>query len=284
MNGDGHQHSGTSAQYMINSTSPLQQHSRTASGPMTGSNGHLSYGNNIASSHAHPSSRQGSLALSPKQEYNLAMNNQRLSGANISDTPSAAQSATPSSQEVMKLKALFQSNVLTPPQQKPVRAKDPMSFASILSEPAVHLTPSQNNITLPAKSSQMAATESTSIKVHEVKLETEQASPAAVSSPPVAPKPMLDRKETSITEPVSKPVVKPRKALTAKEYESISRAMEAIDSQPLTDVEESDFAAEKERYAQKGRKRALELEEAEVVKRKVRALFDDHQYPLTVEI
>jgi hypothetical protein len=45
--------------------------------------------------------------------------------------------------------------------------------------------------------------------------------------------------------------------------------MERIDTQPLSDVEDGDFPAEHERYARKGRKRALELDEVENVKRKV---------------
>jgi chromatin-remodeling ATPase INO80 len=75
-----------------------------------------------------------------------------------------------------------------------------------------------------------------------------------------------------MSESTTKVVVKPRKTLTTTEHESISRAMEAIESQPLSDVEESDFAAEKEQYAQKGRKRALELVDVENGKRKVRII------------
>ncbi len=102
MNGNGHQHSSTNAQYPMNSTSPTQQHSRTMSSSMTGSNGYPSYGNSIPSSHAHPSSRQGSLALSPKQEYNSAMNNQILNGINMGDMTNIAQSTKPFSQEVIE--------------------------------------------------------------------------------------------------------------------------------------------------------------------------------------
>lgn len=48
--------------------------------------------------------------------------------------------------------------------------------------------------------------------------------------------------------------------------------MEAIENQSLSDLEDPDFDAEKERYMQKTKKRALELEEVEIGKRKVRAL------------
>ena len=151
-----------------------------------------------------------------------------------------------------------------------------MSFASILSEPATQVPPIQDRIFVAAKSSQMPATEPISVNAKKVKLETEQYSPPAAPLTNAEPKPMPKRSETPITKPEPKAVTKPRKTLTAKEHESISRAMEAIESQPLSDVEESDFASEKERYTQKGRKRVLELEEEENVKRKVRAPCHDH--------
>jgi len=217
------------------------------------------------------------------------MNTQRLNGASMGVTPNVAQSARPSSQEVTKFQGPIPIKVLTLPKQKPVRANDPMSFASILSEPATHTTPSQNKVQLPApvaKSSHMPDPESTA-KGQKVKMETEQASLASVSLPAAALKSVLDGNETSVTRPSLKAVVKPRKSLTTKEYESVSHAMEIIDSQPLSEVDEPGFAAEKERYAQKGRKRVLDLEEVENTKRKVRAPLNSTQWyqcPLTVMI
>jgi chromatin-remodeling ATPase INO80 len=162
-----------------------------------------------------------------------------------------------------------------------------MSFASILSEPATHSTPSQNKVPLPApvaKSSHMPDPESTT-KGQKVKMETEQASMAAMSLPAATLKPILDGNETLVTRPSLKAPVKPRKSLTTKEYESISHAMEIIDSQPLSEVDEPGFTAEKERYAQKGRKRVLDLEEVENVKRKVCAPPTDwYRCPLTLMI
>jgi chromatin-remodeling ATPase INO80 len=276
MNGDGHnQHFGTPAQYMTNPMSSFQQHSRTVSGPLTGSNGHINYGTNTASSHAHPSSRQGSMTLSPRQEFTPTMNNQRLNGTSMGVTPTVAQSARPASQEVIEFECLLRIKILTLPKQKPVRANDPMSFASILSEPATHMTPSQNKAPLPAsaaKSSHMLDPEPTT-KGQTVKIETEQALLAVVLLPATTLKLISDGNETPVTRPSLNVVVKPRKSLTTKEYESVSHAMEIIDSQQLSDVDEPGFAAEKERYAQKGRKRVLDLEEVENKKRKVRALL-----------
>lgn len=101
MNVNGHHRPDASPQYQTNSTSPHQQHSRIISGPMPGSNGHPPYGN-IPSSHAHPSSRQGSLVLSPNHEYISATNTQKLDMASSGEAPSIAQLSKPSSQEVMK--------------------------------------------------------------------------------------------------------------------------------------------------------------------------------------
>ncbi|KAF7513263.1 putative DNA helicase ino80 [Endocarpon pusillum] len=252
MNGNGHQHSATNAQYPMNPTSPIQQHSRTMSNSMAGSNGYSSYGSNIPSSHAHPSSRQGSLAISPKQEYNSAINNQMLNGINMGDMGNIAQPVKPSSQE------------------RPVRANDPMSFASILSEPATRAIPAPNKIPLASKSSQITTVDSSSMKAAIVKMEIEQTTPPAMSPALAATKPVRDGADKTIAAPILKPLAKPRKSLTAKENEDISRAMEAIESKPLSDVEGSEFASEKERYGQKCRKRALELEEVENSKRKRR--------------
>lgn len=102
MNGNGYHHPDASQHYHINSVSPHQQPSRIISGPTIDTNGHASY-NNVAPSHAHPSSRQGSLALSPNHEHGSAANHQRLNVANLGDTPSVAQSSRPSSGEVNEL-------------------------------------------------------------------------------------------------------------------------------------------------------------------------------------
>ena len=143
-----------------------------------------------------------------------------------------------------------------------------MSFASILSEPATRATPSQDKMRSTPKATRLPPMDS-SIKVDKVKSEDDQALPPAASAAHSTPKPTMNGYGTSTTGLVVKPVTNPRKSLTAREHERISRAMEALDSQPLSDVEDSDFAAEKERYAQKSNKRALELEEIDNMKRKV---------------
>jgi chromatin-remodeling ATPase INO80 len=146
-----------------------------------------------------------------------------------------------------------------------------MSFASILSEPATRATALHDKAPLASKPAQLPAAESPSLNTLKVKLEIEQNMPLVASSTDVASKPTLNGHELPMTESASRPTVKPRKHLTANEHESISRAIEALESQPLSDVEEPGFVGEKERYAQKIRKRALELEDVENVKKKVRA-------------
>ncbi len=152
-----------------------------------------------------------------------------------------------------------------------------MSFANILSEPATRSIPAQDRIPLASKSSQNTTVDPSSMKGPTVKMEIEQASPPAVSPASAATKSIRDIAEKTIAAPTLKPLAKPRKSLTVKENESISRAMEAIESQSPSDVEGSEFAAEKERYAQKCRKRALELEEVESSKRKVRVRGYNHE-------
>jgi hypothetical protein len=146
-----------------------------------------------------------------------------------------------------------------------------MSFASILSEPATKAIP-QEKVPLGSKSSQMPAADSPSVKVDDVKMEVDHTMPMTASRAHATAQPVLNGREPSISDLAPKLVLKPRKSLTAKENESISRAMEALESQSVSDVEESDFPAERERYAQKSRKRALELDDAENIKRKVRTL------------
>lgn len=102
INGNG-QPSEVSSQYHAISISPHHQPSHSYSGLMTGTKGHSPYAN-VQPSHAHPSSRQNSLTLSPTREFVSAANHQRLnmvSSGNTGNTSSATQPSRPTSQEVM---------------------------------------------------------------------------------------------------------------------------------------------------------------------------------------
>lgn len=145
-----------------------------------------------------------------------------------------------------------------------------MSFANILSAPATRVTPSQNKVHLAAKSSPLPATDSFPVKALKPKPDAEETISPIVVPVHAVPRPMLNGHETSTIKSASERVVKPRMSLTTKELDSISRAMDVVESRLLSDVEDPSFAVEKERYTQKNRKRALDIEEAENVKRKVR--------------
>lgn len=62
---------------------------------------------------------------------------------------------------------------------------------------------------------------------------------------------------------------KPRKILTEKEADKILKALAMIDEGPLSDVDDGSFYEQKEQYKQKSRKRAADIGEAELQKRKV---------------
>lgn len=62
---------------------------------------------------------------------------------------------------------------------------------------------------------------------------------------------------------------KPRRVLTARENEVVSKALASIDEAVFSDVETIGFEAEKKRYIEKSKKRALEVGELETRKRKV---------------
>lgn len=153
--------------------------------------------------------------------------------------------------------------------QKPDRANNPMSFASILG-------PSNNE---------------PSAKIADVR-------PPRLPTPP--PKPVVENNPLSERSMMAKvPAVgaprpltngeakperkwrswdaarkmavpsKPRKLLTEREAEKILKALTIIDEGPLSDAEDGDFLADKERFKQRSRKRAAEVAEDELRKRKV---------------
>lgn len=63
---------------------------------------------------------------------------------------------------------------------------------------------------------------------------------------------------------------KPRRPLTAQDYEAINRACAEIDMGPKSDLDEPGFEEEYERYIIKGKKRAREILRQEAKRRKVR--------------
>ena len=74
---------------------------------------------------------------------------------------------------------------------------------------------------------------------------------------------------SGITNGCGPAVSKPRRTLTALENERVAKAIEDIDGLAFSDVESSNFDEEKELYKRKSKKRALEVDEIEIIKRKV---------------
>lgn len=58
----------------------------------------------------------------------------------------------------------------------------------------------------------------------------------------------------------------------AGEHDAVMRAMDVLDSQAASDLDDPSFAAEKNRYQRKRKRRAWEHEEIEETKRKVCAI------------
>jgi chromatin-remodeling ATPase INO80 len=158
----------------------------------------------------------------------------------------------------------MRSYTLTFVEQKPVRASNPMSFASILSGPAMEPKPSASKIV------QVPSPELASIKTERIKIEDVPVHSPRSSNVNVESKPRPNGNRSPLVVAASKQALKIRKQLTAREQERITRAIDTIDSQALSDVEGPEFTLEEGQYAQRRKKRVLEVEDAENSKRKVR--------------
>jgi DNA helicase INO80 len=75
-------------------------------------------------------------------------------------------------------------------------------------------------------------------------------------------------------EPTKASRVANRKTLTERDAEAINKIIAEIDNADKSDVESPGFEAEYERYVLKGKKRALDAEKAEGVRRKVGLEFN----------
>lgn len=155
-----------------------------------------------------------------------------------------------------------------------------MSFASILSEPAVERTPRK----------------STPPPVKQQPPPPPPPPPPQPSQPAPAPTPIAPLPKPEKTKPApekrrsaqakadtkgnsrqsnangtsdSKASARTRRTLSDRENERINRAMEKIDAMDKSDVEAPGFEDEWERYIMKGKKRTLNTEKLEAQKRKV---------------
>lgn len=165
--------------------------------------------------------------------------------------------------------------------QKPSRAADPMSFSSILSNPSAD-TPA------PAPHSQRVSEPT----IKSVKPLCRHGSPAAneiiasngprrASNRPATPLPEpVTRSSTNGTVEPSRHVVPPvgkiRLTMSDKENEKVAKAMAEIDAMDLSDVDAPGLSREKEDFRRRSSKRALEIENVEAGKRKVRCATCRH--------
>lgn len=169
--------------------------------------------------------------------------------------------------------------------QKPARAADPMSFASILSGPAEERSPPKRPSPLPEAAPPAPAPAPAPVPPTPAVAATPPAVKEVESTP--APRPEkktpaerrrrnADKKAADAAAatngaagaPVTYPS-RPRKMLSERDMEAVNRALAEIDQADKSDVESPGFEAERERYTLKGKKRALGAEKAENIRRKV---------------
>ncbi|KAL4865448.1 hypothetical protein BDV12DRAFT_174537 [Aspergillus spectabilis] len=183
--------------------------------------------------------------------------------------------------------------VSPPKEAKPARAADPMSFASILSGPTEERSPPKRLSPPPGPTSVAPSINATSLSppppapIQSKARDLEPAPPASLSR--LEKKLSTDRRRRTtekdqrgaeilangVTDApkITRP---PRKMLSEKETEIINKIMTDIDNTEKSDVEAPGFEGELERYISKGKKRALDVERAEGIRRKRRR----HEYLL----
>lgn len=267
MNGNSSHPPDSVSQYQSTNTPAPYQLQRTYSGQLVAANLPPSFGSSPPP-HAHPSSRQSSLAQSPTQEKERMLT---MSNGGIPAQDSMTGQPRPASQEVGREYCRKTAYGLIAATQKPNRANDPMSFANILSEPAAQAR-HQDHSSAAARLSRKASTprKSSPVKAENSKLFFDpHRHPSITPAAPVheAPSPLIEGTLQVNGYKASPP--KPRRALTVRENEKVTKALAQIDDAALSDVDESIFVGEKERYMQKCKKRALEVDEVETTKRKV---------------
>lgn len=200
-------------------------------------------------SHSHPSSRYDGHLLSPKKEPGTSFISPRENGA------SGYASHSP---------------VIRPPSprdSKPARAADPMSFASILSEPADEMPPRRASPPAPTPSVAPAKKPEPAAVLPLPRLEKK---PSQEKRQPIVErdeKPVLQPRENG-TKDVLQPAVqaRPPKAprLTQRDIEAIERKIAEIDRADKSDVEDdSGFEADYQLFIARSKKRAMEADIAE---------------------
>lgn len=184
-------------------------------------------------------------------------------------TEGAFQESRPHSKDVSDQNRLAQGFADLMP-QKPDRASNPMSFASILG-PSHHEPTSKVADGKPSR----PATPPPAKSVLESKPVPEE--PLVAKLPDLGqPRHVLNGEAKLQSRADSlhfqRKIVapsKPRTILTEREAEKILKALSSIEEGPLSDVEDGGLLEQKGRYKQRSRKRAADVAESELHKRKV---------------
>ena len=142
-----------------------------------------------------------------------------------------------------------------------------MSFASILSEPASN----NHDASMSPTTAKTVRKTSISQKPSHTKADKRKEHPNDTQLSPAATYAASNFTSDGQlrTNGLTPALPKPRRVLTARENEKVAKALVHIDEAMLSDIDTLGFDMERKRYAAKSRKRALEVDEVETVKRKV---------------
>ncbi|KAH8702572.1 putative SNF2 family helicase/ATPase [Talaromyces proteolyticus] len=200
--------------------------------------------------HSHPPGHQDGHLLSPKKEPETSLNMVR---GNAPAYSSHSPTVRPPS----------------PKETKPARAADPMSFASILSEPTEDSTPRRLSppppqpvraepapVTPLPRLEKKPSQEKRLLPVNNDDITTLRASPSIVA---------VEKEKSPVQPRIPKP---PR--LTEKDLEAIEKCVAEIDKADKSDVEDAGFEADLQKFLTKSKRRAVEADILELQKRKRR--------------
>ncbi|KAL2865678.1 chromatin-remodeling ATPase INO80 [Aspergillus lucknowensis] len=261
------------SQYQAHSAAgtPLYSLARPYSGSLMPGNSASPYGPSTPS-HAHPSSRPDSHShVSPKKEP---------------EQPFSLNHGVPAySSSLMR-----EPRPTSPPKEaKPARAADPMSFASILSGPTEDRSPPKR----PSPSPGLAPIRSGPTSINATSLSPPPPAPiphskvrdlepvSSASSSRLEKKSSTDRRRRN-TEKDQKgaeiingvtelqKIARPRRMLSEMDTEIINKFIHEIDHAEKSDVEASGFEKERELYFAKTKKRSLDTNRSEGIRRKRR--------------
>ncbi|THC95514.1 hypothetical protein EYZ11_004986 [Aspergillus tanneri] len=242
---------------------------RPYSGPILSGNGTSPFSLS-GSSHAHPSGLpENHPQLSPKKD---------------------AASPYPMGSHSYLSSMTREPRLTSPPKEaRPARAADPMSFASILSGPAEETSPKRPSPPEEAAPAPLASEPTiksrspvpTHASLPQTRIKELETDPAAIlSSMKVDKRPasVERRRQVAESEPAKSThtnglptrAANARKMLSERDSEAVNRIMAEIDTAEKSDVDGPGFEGDLERYNARGRKRALNAERAENIRRKRR--------------